>query len=167
MDLCKGLFGTVWVVVDRPGRVAPLHPGVRIIADDIPGSGPLGGILTGLRASHAETCFVAACDLPFLNEDLIRFIAGRVSGQDVVVPARGDSVEPLLGFYAKRNCDVIHRSISAGEFQVRGFWPRVTTEVIELDGAFASSNLETWLLNVNTRHDLEIAETVAATGSWR
>ena len=167
IDLCRDLFGTVFIVVDRVGRVVYPHPNVRVVTDEIPGSGPLGGILTGLEASASERCFVAACDLPFLHRELIHFIARRVTNQDVVVPARGDSIEPLIGFYSRRSRNIIRRSIAAGDFRVRGFWPRVTTDVVELEDSFDPPDLETWLLNVNTRHDLKIAEAVAASGSWR
>jgi molybdopterin-guanine dinucleotide biosynthesis protein A len=167
IDLCRDLFGHVFLVVDRPGRVTPPHPDVRVLADEIPGSGPLGGILTGLRAAISERCFVTACDLPFLNHELIRFVARHIENQDVLVPGRGRSIEPLMGFYSRNCCDTIQQSIEEGDLRVRGFWPKVNTEVVELEKHFDTADLRTWLLNVNTRHDLEIAEAVAASGSWR
>jgi molybdopterin-guanine dinucleotide biosynthesis protein A len=167
IDLCRDLFGHVFLVVDRPGRIRDPHPDVRVVADEIPGSGPLGGILTGLRATSADRCFVTACDLPFLNPDLIRFIAQHVGNQDVLVPGRGNAIEPLMGFYSRSCRDIISRSIHEGDLRVRGFWAKVKTEVIELESCFDAADLQTWLLNVNTRHDLEIAEAVAASGLWR
>lgn len=37
--------------------------GLNVVADDDPGEGPLGGVLTALRVSTAPIVFVAACDL--------------------------------------------------------------------------------------------------------
>ncbi|MCK4548053.1 MAG: molybdenum cofactor guanylyltransferase [Candidatus Eisenbacteria sp.] len=167
VDLCRDLFRCVFLITDRPGRIPAPHPDVRMVADEIPGSGPLGGLLSGLRASSSDRCFVTACDLPFLHPELIRFLARRIGNQDVLVPARGDFIEPLVGFYSKGCCEAIRRRIDDGDLRIRGFWTEVRTEIVELDGAFDAPDLRTWLLNINTRHDLEIAEAVAASESWR
>ena len=166
IDLCGDLFRTVTLVVDRAQRIHNPPAGVRIMADVIPGSGPLGGLLTGLGVASSRTSFVTACDLPFLNREIIHFVARRMADQDVLVPARGDAIEPLVGFYAKTCSDAIRRSIERGDLRVRGFWPEVRTEVVDLAGSFRPGDLDTWLLNVNTRRELQIAEAVASSGTW-
>lgn len=163
--LCQGLFREVLFVVDRADRIRRPHPGVRVIADEIPGSGPLGGLLAALDASASTVSFVIACDLPFLHGELIRFIARRISSQDVLVPRWRGGVEPLVGFYSKTCAEAIRASIKRGDLRVRAFWPEVRTEIVELDAFFDDEDLRTWLLNVNTRHDLEIAEAVASAGT--
>jgi molybdopterin-guanine dinucleotide biosynthesis protein A len=109
--------------------------------------------------------FVTACDVPFLRREMIEHLAHHIAGQDVVVPCRGDAVEPLVGFYSKQCCEAITDSIAHGRLQVRGFWPEVRTEIVDLGHAFRDSDLDTWLLNVNTRNDLEMARALSET--WR
>ena len=51
-----------------------LPPWVRTAADIYPDSGSLGGIFTGLSAARGDYGIVVACDMPFLNTDLLRFM---------------------------------------------------------------------------------------------
>jgi len=166
-DLCLGIFGRVRLIVDRLERVRSTRERVSVVADESPGLGPLGGLLTGLRAAESETCFVTACDIPFLSRELILHLAARVADQDLVVPGRGESVEPLIGFYRRSCCPAITRAIAAGDLRMRSFWPQVRAEIVDLRGSFAPEDLDTWLLNVNTRSDLEIAAALAARGERR
>jgi molybdopterin-guanine dinucleotide biosynthesis protein A len=56
-----------------PGRYAGL--GFPVLADDVPGRGPLGGILRGLgwaRAQGAEALLTLPGDTPFIPTDLAR-----------------------------------------------------------------------------------------------
>ena len=62
------------------GDVALLERfGRPTVADEWPGEGPLGGVLTALRAVGSEGVVVAACDLPWLDADTVRAVveAGR------------------------------------------------------------------------------------------
>ncbi|HEY9526967.1 MAG TPA: molybdenum cofactor guanylyltransferase, partial [Anaerolineales bacterium] len=49
--------------------------GCRVVYDLIPNAGSLGGLYTGLMASTQPRIFAVACDMPFLNSDVIRFMA--------------------------------------------------------------------------------------------
>ena len=71
---------------------APLdtHPD----APDLPKrSGPLAGILTGLRHSPAEWLQLAACDTPRLPTDLVKRLLGAASAADadIAVPCTEDT----------------------------------------------------------------------------
>lgn len=62
------------------GQVVPLvvisgrnHEGFPGLPDDVPGAGPVGAITTTLR--HTGTaCLVLACDMPFLDEGILRIL---------------------------------------------------------------------------------------------
>lgn len=67
------------------------------------GKGPLGGIYSGLKISQDKYCLAVACDMPFLNIDLIRYMTGLIDGYDVVIPRLNGLLEPLHAVYSV-NC---------------------------------------------------------------
>src|SRR5204863_290703 len=81
--------------VDPPLGVAP-----RIIADVVPGCGPLGGIHAALTEARGDAVFVAACDMPYLNAAFVSFLLELAREADAAVPS------------ARRSRR--HRRISAG-----------------------------------------------------
>lgn len=64
-------FAPVWVVAGEPARAAELAPLLpdpdRVVADDAPGAGPIGGIATALRLAGRRWVAVLAVDLPLLD----------------------------------------------------------------------------------------------------
>src|SRR5205814_447315 len=65
-------LGSVLVVTNSPEEYAFL--GLPAVADEVPGAGPLGGILTGLVYSPFERVFVVGCDMPLLRPALIKYL---------------------------------------------------------------------------------------------
>ena len=66
--------------------------GARVVADYDPPCGPLGGIAVGLQAVQHPLAVVVACDMPFLNVSLLRWLIDLADGYDAVVPQSGDGV---------------------------------------------------------------------------
>ena len=95
------------MVVGDPARYGGL--GYPVIADEWPGEGPLGGILTALRHSIADWNLVTACDMPELSSGfLIRLLEAAEANGPVHTLPMGPTgkLEPL--------CAVYHRSGEAG-----------------------------------------------------
>ncbi len=92
IDRTKNLFLELFDEVLLVTNSLPDYLGLnlRMVADLHPGKGALGGIYTGLfHASHSHA-FVAACDMPFLNKDLIRHLIDLSPGYDIVIPKTQD-----------------------------------------------------------------------------
>ena len=71
--------------------------GRKIVTDSIMNRGPLAGMLEGFRASTGDYVFVVACDMPFLNPDVIDVLFEVAEGHDALIPVGGDGKkEPLL-----------------------------------------------------------------------
>lgn len=79
------------------------YPKVKIVNDIYPGKGSLGGIYTGLSASKTFYNIAVACDMPFLNTDLLNYMVEIARGYDLVAFREGDRFEPLHAVYSK-NC---------------------------------------------------------------
>ena len=76
-----------------------LAGGALIVEDRYPGKGSLGGIYTGLAAASNPWIFVVACDMPFLDTNLIEHMLSLRARHDVVVPVVEGHPEPTHAAY--------------------------------------------------------------------
>jgi molybdenum cofactor guanylyltransferase len=78
------------LVTNDPGAYAQF--GCRLVADVYPGKGSLGGIFSGLQAAREQYALAVACDMPFLNQELLGYLISLAPAFDVVIPrAREES----------------------------------------------------------------------------
>ncbi|MFB0535814.1 MAG: molybdenum cofactor guanylyltransferase, partial [Anaerolineae bacterium] len=87
------LSDDVIIVANSPEKYHHLE--VRVVGDIYPGKGALGGIYSGLRAAANTHSLVVACDMPFLDLNLLRYMILLARGHDVVIPRVGGFPEPL------------------------------------------------------------------------
>ncbi|MBI2831206.1 MAG: molybdenum cofactor guanylyltransferase [Chloroflexi bacterium] len=134
------------------------YPKLRLVADTYPGKGPLGGIYTGLVASHTSHNLVVACDMPFLNQDLLRFMIQVMPEFDMVVPRIGSNVEPLHAIYSRACLPVIERMLKEGNLSVHRLPDMVKTRFVEVDEIDRFDPLHLSFFNINTEADLKKAK---------
>lgn len=152
--ILKKVFGKIMIVTNSFEGYKDLE-GVTLVSDTVLGLGPLCGIYSGLIASGSFYNFIVACDMPYINEPLIRYMAQNKDGYDAVVPKTDDKLHPLFGVYSKNCIPVITELIEQGDFHVRSIFPRVKTrfllkaEMEKFDEGLLS------LVNVNSRKDYE------------
>ena len=118
--------------------------GLRVVADDRPGAGPLGGIYTAIMRSPCDRTLVVACDMPFVSGSLLRRLAAIDA--DVVIPRHARGYEPLCAIYSRACADDIRDRLDRGinEASRLPAGVRVTELDVENDVMF---------VNVNTPHD--------------
>lgn len=63
---------------------------VRVALDPEPDEGPMAGIAAGLRETRGEYSVVVACDMPFVEPDVVALLFDRANGHDAAVPAMDD-----------------------------------------------------------------------------
>jgi molybdopterin-guanine dinucleotide biosynthesis protein A len=129
------------------------HLGVRVVTDAEEGQGPLMGIRTGLQASTADVCFVAAADAPLLQPALVQALSARVRDCDAVVPIWKGELEPLCAVYARRCLPAIERSLGQG--RVVSFFPLVRVCYLPEEEVTAADPQGRSFVNVNTSEDLQ------------
>ena len=152
----------VFVVTDAPDRFKDLDLPARLIRDRLPGQGPLEGIHTALEAIATEHALVIACDMPFLNTALLRYMVTVDRHYEALVPVQGQRWHTLHAIYARSCLLAIEALLAQGGQEVRGLLPRVRLEPLtmkewkELDPEGLS------FFNLNRPVDLR-----AAQGIWR
>ena len=99
--------------------------GLPTVEDIHPGVGPLGGLHAGLTHMPDDAGFFTACDMPFLDPGLIRYMARLSPGADAVIPKIGKYVEPLHALYGKRCLAPLLQAIERGERRIVSFYPAI------------------------------------------
>ena len=145
------------VVVKAEGQELPAtvtNTPVRVVEDAYPGTGPLGGIYTGLVATEASAVVAVACDMPLLKPELLRELLRLLPGHDLVAPIKEALPEPLCTAYAKTCVEVIRRKLEAGEYKASGYFDEVNALLLEPDTwqEFDPQGLS--FLNINREDDL-------------
>jgi molybdopterin-guanine dinucleotide biosynthesis protein A len=97
------LNGEVIVVYSQSQDYFASDQAARTVTDIYPDKGALGGLYTGLVASSSRHNLIVACDMPFLNLDLLAYMIERSPSFDIVIPKIDRHVEPLHAVYSK-NC---------------------------------------------------------------
>jgi molybdopterin-guanine dinucleotide biosynthesis protein A len=123
LETLSKVFEKVVISTNMPERY--FYLGFPLVGDIMKEKGPMTGILSVLSSVEEESVFVVACDMPFISEKLIRYMAeayksevsraGGRSGVDVVIPVFEGKKEPLFGIYARRTMHTMEAMILAGE----------------------------------------------------
>ena len=159
MDSLVPLTTEVLVVVAQPEQAAALllPPWVRVVSDRYPGRGSLGGIFSGLQASAEPWSLVVACDMPFLNRELLRYLIGETSNVDAVVPCLGGQPEPLHALYSKACLAPMQRMLRAGQLKIAPLFEAVRVRYVDEGAIDRIDPRHLSFFNVNTQADLEEA----------
>jgi len=131
---------------------------VTFAVDPEPDLGPMAGIRTGLSATTAEYAFVAAGDMPFLDDSFVTSLFDRAEGHDAALPRNEDGYfEPLHAVYRTepmvRACDA---ALDRDERRIVAPLPDLDHVEVGPDEIAAEAGPRTFE-NVNTRAELKRA----------
>jgi molybdopterin-guanine dinucleotide biosynthesis protein A len=105
------------VIVANDPAASRWFPGERVVADETPGLGPLGGLASALHAAAGAPAIVVAWDMPFVTAELLRELRRRgEGGASAVVPVHGVEgwAEPLCAWYAPLGLETCRALLAAG-----------------------------------------------------
>ncbi|MFQ6079138.1 MAG: molybdenum cofactor guanylyltransferase [Thermodesulfobacteriota bacterium] len=120
--------------------------------------GPLEA--TGLFHSSNYHTFCAACDMPFLNPRVIKYMREERDEYDVVVPKTHDGLHPLHAFYSKKCLNPMRQSLDRNDLKIVNFFHHVRVryieemEIREFDPHMRS------VINVNTEEEMEAVRNI-------
>jgi len=148
-DLLSSLGLEVHIVLGSSMQARRYEVEVSTVIDILPGCGPMGGILSGLRHSKKRlNCFIP-CDMPMLTKDLLRSLEDQATNYDAVVPRdTSNRVQPLVGYYSPRCVDILAKWIGDKQLSLTGLIKSGEMRVKILENAIEDSE-EDVFLNIN------------------
>jgi molybdopterin-guanine dinucleotide biosynthesis protein A len=143
-------------IVGETGKFAAYG---RVVADIVPGCGPLGGIHAALSATSAELNLILAVDLPFLEPRLLEYLIAeaRKSESMITVPQAGGRFQPLCAIYRKEFTVVAESALQGGQNKIDLLFAKTNPRIVaeeELKRAGFSSGM---FRNLNTPEDVQKA----------
>jgi len=168
-DSLDTICAEILVITNHPEDLddADLPPGVRIVVDERPYSGPLGALATAMGEASHEWILVAAADMPWINPRLVELLWSRRSADSAVVPRTEGGLEPLLALYPTSAQEEARVLLDAGMRRPAELLERIpTTEIGVEELASADPELSSFV-NVNTPEELASAKRYDRPGTPR
>lgn len=146
----------VVVVTNRPEALADatLPEGVRVLQDEVAYQGPLGGLVTALRAAEDDWVLAVAADMPWLRPDVVRLLWDARDGAQVVMPVGDKGPEPLLALYHRDCLPIAERVLESGRRRLVAMLSSVRVVEVPLAALREADPELVSLVNVNTPEDL-------------
>jgi molybdopterin-guanine dinucleotide biosynthesis protein A len=143
------------------GDRAPRHArGARLVADRVPGCGPLGGLHTALTEARGEATLVVACDMPYVTEALFRHLLALAGHADIVVPFTEHGYHPLCAAYTRACLAPIAKRLGEGRLKLADLLDDVRVRVVTAEDLDAVGDHGRLLTNVNTPNHFQSLEAV-------
>lgn len=146
------------IVTDEPEKYEFLPYRVRF-AGDIGGmgQGPLAGIAGALIKARYPRVAVVATDMPFVNPELIRFLAEVDPAADVVVPVISEEgfPETLHAIYSKSTLFAIQAQLIEGNRKITQFFDQVRVVTVPKEQILPYDPDLRSFMNTNTPEDWE------------
>jgi molybdopterin-guanine dinucleotide biosynthesis protein A len=158
IERVQPLSDDVTLITNNPDKLR--HLGKRMIGDVYPGKGSLGGIYTAVHAARNPHCLIVACDMPFLNADLLCYLTELTPGYDVVIPRLEEFPETMHAVYGKACLEPIKRRLLADQLKIIGFFSDVRVRYVERDDVVRFDPTLRAFQNINTPDDWERARRI-------
>ncbi len=155
-NLFEKCFNEIIIVTNQKKSYAGFK--AKIVSDLIADHGALGGLYTGLFFSSNPYSFCVACDMPFLNESIIRYLIRKTNGYDAIVPRTEDGLQPLHAIYSKSCLKPIKELMDAGKYKIIDFYPLIRIKIIEESEFIHLDRTKESFININTPEDLGLIE---------
>lgn len=163
VERAQAIGNETLVIANQPEKLlfitCPVHP------DEVPGSGPLGGLYTALLHSQYPSVGVLACDMPFFSPDLLVYAHGLLmdSGADVVIPETAKGLEPFHAIYRRETClPLVWSALQAGEKRVIGWLTGARVKYLKPAEILPYDPQQLAFFNLNSPDDFQRAESLAA-----
>lgn len=132
-------------------------PGELFAYDKYENTGPLAGILSGLSICRNDYCFIAACDMPFINSDVVDMLFLKCKDHDAAIPRRSDGfLEPLHAVYKTGTMiNETKKALEKGETIILAPISRLNVNYVPFEEIGKIDPDLITFMNINTYEDVE------------
>jgi molybdenum cofactor guanylyltransferase len=123
--------------------------GFPLLKDEYPNIGPMGGLHAGLKASKTEHNLFLPCDMPLINEEVIRLLLQNSENYQAVVPVVDKQFFPVCSYYHSSVLPMLEQEIKAGLYKTILFLQRLRFKELLITGL----RLKKLFFNINTIDD--------------
>lgn len=152
----------VLITTNQPAGFEYLH--LPLIPDPIPGQGALVGLHTALQAASQPYVAVIACDMPFVNPQLIAYQLECLVNEavDLVIPLTDQGYEPFHAVYRRETClPAVSSALETGKKRMISWFDQVRVREVSQAELLRYDPLNRAFLNVNTPEEFQVAEQLA------
>jgi molybdenum cofactor guanylyltransferase len=140
------------IITNTPDDFAFL--GLPMFPDIHPNTGSLGGLYTGLKHCTDKLGFLVACDMPFLNPQIMKTMIDLVDDYDVVIPNVDGGLQPLHAIYSRNCTKLIEDFLLRGNFKIIDCLHQVKMREVSEDFLKGFDPTFRFVMNVNSPEDL-------------
>ena len=100
-------------------REALVGLGLEFVADEFPGQGPLGGIITGLAKATEDIVAILACDHLHTEAPAVSSVVGALGRGDVVIPLVDGRQQPMHAAWRRGARALLRQNFDNGARSIR------------------------------------------------
>ncbi len=153
------------IVVSTDGRrYEDIGIPVRWAKDIKPGAGSFMGLYSGLKEAKYKYALVVACDMPFLNPDLLRYMIGLPRDYCILAPKVEEKIETLHAIYSKDCLPRMAELLEAGHLRINDLFSIVPVRYLSLEELDRFDPEHRSFFNVNSPGQLEEAQKIIGKG---
>jgi molybdopterin-guanine dinucleotide biosynthesis protein A len=134
---------------------------VRFTDDMYKNSGPLAGLHSGLLAAKHNRALVVACDMPFLNVNLLNHMVSQSLDDYALVPRIKDWLEPLHAVYSRQCIAPIDKMLNTSRFRMYDFLDTISIKYLSEDSIKMFDPQYRSFFNLNSPKSLKEAVDIA------
>lgn len=144
------------VVAKRPDQQFPALSGVawREAVDHRHDRGPLAGLEAALPLIEHDLAVAVACDMPFLQPELLRAVADACVDVAIAMPRIDGVAQPLLAAYRPTIVPQATSLLDDSDGRIRALLPLVEHRILEVEDLLVHDPELVSFTNINRPEDL-------------
>lgn len=126
---------------------------VMMVPDLFSDCGPISGLYSTLCHSSCDWNLLVSVDVPFVNDELFRYLILNIGEFDCIIPEHSGGIEPLVGLYHKRALPVLEDMISCGDYKLMHLLRKLNTRFVDCNGL--TQKYPRLFMNINRLEDYQ------------